>query len=253
LTEELEHALDRRPSVVSVGLVNTETGILADLGPVADVCAARRLILHCDAAQAFGKVPIRGAWQMLTLSAHKIGGPKGIGALVVRPGIELSPLLYGGNQQRGLRPGTEPVASIVGFARAAESASQSTDVDAIRSLRELFEQELCQRLGDVVVHGRSVDRAPHITSVAFPGTNSESFLMQLDMRGVAASAGAACTTGSIEPSHVLTAMGVSPELAKSTLRFSFGTHLQVGDVVQAATVVTEVATRLRTMHGASSG
>ena len=214
-------------AVCSVMWVNNEIGTVQDIPALADAAHARGAVFHTDAVQAFGKVPIdarRQAFDLLAVSGHKIGAPKGVGALFIRRGVALEPLMHGGTQDRGRRPGTENVAFAVGFARAAELATSEANAECARlaSLRDSLECELLARIPDAVVHGRSGPRAPHILNISVPGTDSESMLMALDLAGVAASSGSACQSGSVAPSHVLAALGVRPELAVAAIRMSFG-------------------------------
>jgi cysteine desulfurase len=183
--------------------------------------------MHTDAVQAFGKVRIDASKQqfdMLSISGHKIGAPKGIGALFIRRGTPLQPLMHGGTQDRGRRPGTENVASAIGLARAAELAVEESERECRRleGLRDKLESAIAERIPDVIVHGRNAPRAPHVLNISVPGTDSESLLMALDLKGIAASGGSACSSGSITPSHVLAAIGVSPELASAAIRMSLG-------------------------------
>ena len=195
---------------------------------LAEQAKAKGVVFHTDAVQAFGKVHDRRATQpfdLLSISGHKIGAPKGIGAMYIRRGTPLEPLLHGGSQDRGRRPGTENVAYAVGLARAAELtvAERETECAAASSAcatvsRQRFSSAFPTRSSTA----RGANRAPHIINVSVPGTDSESMLMALDLRGIAASGGSACQSGSIEPSHVLIAIGVAPELASAAMRMSFG-------------------------------
>lgn len=219
--------LDDNVSVCTVMWVNNEIGSIQPLPVLATQAKERGALVHTDAVQAFGKVEIDAATQQfdfLTISGHKFGAPKGIGALFIRRGTPLEPLMHGGHQDRGRRPGTENVASAVGLALAAELAlaEKESHCTRLRTLRERLEIGILARIPDAVIHGRGADRAPHILSISIPGTDSESLLMALDLRGIAASGGSACQSGSIEPSHVLTAMGVSPDLASAAVRMSLG-------------------------------
>ncbi len=214
-------------AVCSVMWVNNEIGTMQDVPGLADAAHARGVVFHTDAVQAFGKVPIdarRQAFDLLTVSGHKIGAPKGVGALYVRRGVAIEPLMHGGTQDRGRRPGTENVAFAVGFARAAEltTAEATAECARLAALRDRLECELLARIPDAVVHGRGAPRAPHILNISVPGTDSESLLMALDLAGVAASSGSACQSGSVSPSHVLAALGVRPELAVAAIRMSLG-------------------------------
>jgi cysteine desulfurase len=185
-------------------------------------------LFHTDAVQAFGKIGIdvrQVPFDLLTMSGHKIGAPKGIGAAFLRRGTAIEPLFHGGSQDRGRRPGTENVAMVVGFARAAELAvaEREEEWDRLERMRIRLETAILERVPDAVIHGRGAPaRAPHVISVSVPGTDSESMLMALDLRGIGCSAGSACQSGSITPSHVLTAIGVAPDLANAAIRMSIG-------------------------------
>jgi cysteine desulfurase len=214
-------------AICSVMWVNNEIGVIQDVPALAQRAKARGVAFHTDAVQAFGKVDVdvrRAAFDLLSLSGHKIGAPKGIGALFIRRGTPISPLMFGGTQDRGRRPGTENVAMAVGLARAAELAvaEREHEWEKLERMRDRLEAALLARIPDAVIHGRGSPRAPHITSVSVPGTDSESLLMALDLRGVACSAGSACQSGSIVPSHVLSAIGVAPDLAGAAIRMSLG-------------------------------
>jgi cysteine desulfurase len=239
-------------AVCSVMWVNNEIGVLQDVPALASRARARGVVFHTDAVQAFGKVEVdarRTAFDLLSISGHKIGAPKGIGALFVRRGTPLEPLMFGGEQDRGRRPGTENVAMAVGLARAAELAVAEREHECARlaAMRDRLEGALLARIPDAVIHGRGGPRAPHITSVSVPGVDSESMLMALDLRGVACSAGSACQSGSISPSHVLSAIGVSPDLASAAIRMSLGvltTDACIDRVAELFPALVEKARRL---------
>jgi cysteine desulfurase len=207
--------------------VNNEVGTIQALPRLAEKAKACGCIVHTDAVQAFGKVKIDAASQafdLLSISGHKIGAPKGVGALFIRRGTHIEPLMHGGMQDRGRRPGTENVAFAVGLATAAEMtlAEHEQESKRLESLRDRLEKAILAAIPDVVIHAREAPRAPHVLNVSAPGTDSESLLMALDLRGIAASGGSACQSGSISPSHVLLAMGVSQDLASAAVRMSFG-------------------------------
>ena len=189
---------------------------------------SRGIIFHTDAVQAFGKVEIDASktpFDLLSISGHKIGAPKGCGAMYIRRGTPLEPLFHGGSQDRGRRPGTENVAAIVGLARAVELAKAEREEEVARSTRCASDSRprFSASVPDAVIHGRNApQRAPHITNVSVPGMDSESMLMALDLRGIGCSAGSACQSGSSSPSHVLAAIGVRRELAGAAVRISFG-------------------------------
>jgi cysteine desulfurase len=214
-------------AVCSVMWVNNEIGVLQEVPSLASRAKARGVVFHTDAVQAFGKVEVDARttpFDVLTISGHKIGAPKGIGALYIRRGTPIEPLMFGGTQDRGRRPGTENVAMAVGLARAAELAvaERAHEWTRLEAQRDRLEAALLARIPDAVIHGRGSPRAPHIINISVPGVDSESMLMALDLRGVACSAGSACQSGSISPSHVLSAIGVAPDLASAAIRMSLG-------------------------------
>jgi cysteine desulfurase len=222
-----DNLVDEQVAVCSMMWVNNEIGTIQPIPEFAAKAKQRGAIFHTDAVQAFGKVQIdaqKQLFDLLTISGHKIGAPKGIGALFIRRGTELQPLLHGGTQDRGRRPGTENVAAAVGLARAAELTLAECEAHCarLRNLRDKLEAGIVEKVPDAVIHGRGAERAPHITNVSVPGTDSESLLMALDLRGIACSGGSACQSGSIDPSHVLSAIGVRPDLASAAVRMSLG-------------------------------
>ena len=249
-----DELVDERAAVCSVMWVNNEIGVMQDVPALARRAHERGVTFHTDAVQAFGKVDIdakRTPFDLLSLSGHKIGAPKGIGALFIRRGTPVSPLMFGGSQDRGRRPGTENVAMAVGLARAAELtvAEREDECRRLNALRERLENALLERIPDAVIHGRGAPRAPHVTNISVPGTDSESLLMALDLRGVACSAGSACQSGSITPSHVLSALGVSDSLAGAAIRMSLGsltTDEGVARVAELFPALVEKARRLAT-------
>jgi cysteine desulfurase len=219
--------VDEQVAVCSMMWVNNEIGSIQAIPELAAKAKGRGALVHTDAVQAFGKVTIDAQTQQfdfLTISGHKFGAPKGIGALFIRRGTHIEPLMHGGTQDRGRRPGTENVAAAVGLARAAELtlAECESHCAHLRKLRERLEAGILAKIPDAVIHGRGAERAPHIVNVSVPGTDSESLLMAMDLRGIAASGGSACQSGSISPSHVLTAIGVRPDLASAAIRMSLG-------------------------------
>jgi cysteine desulfurase len=214
-------AADDRPAFVSVMLANNETGVIQPVRALAEIAHAHGALFHSDAVQAAGKIPLSlaalGA-DFLTLSAHKIGGPAGVGALVMTPGTEVTPLQHGGGQERNRRAGTENLAGIAGFAVAA-NACRPTEYDRVRDLRDRLEAALPP---EAIVIGAGAPRLPNTSAIAMPGVPAETQVIGLDLDGVMVSAGAACSSGKVGPSHVLTAMGVAPEIAASTIRVSLG-------------------------------
>jgi cysteine desulfurase len=218
---------DDKVAVCSMMWVNNEIGTIQPVPELSAKAKGRGAFVHTDAVQAFGKVQIdaqKQQFDFLTISGHKFGAPKGIGALFIRRGTHIEPLMHGGTQDRGRRPGTENVAAAVGLARAAELTLAECEAHCarVRKLRDKLEAGILAKVSDAVIHGRGAERAPHIVNVSVPGTDSESLLMALDLRGIAASGGSACQSGSVTPSHVLTALGVRPDLASAAIRMSLG-------------------------------
>ena len=225
---------DSRPTLVSVMLANNETGIVQPAAEIARLAHARGALFHCDVVQAAGKMRLDmtevGA-DLLTLSAHKLGGPPGVGALVVKGGLDLTPMLRGGGQERGHRAGTENVPGIAGFAAAAETAAAEIDAyERVRSLRDAFEAAIVALAPEAVVVGAAAPRLPNTSAIAMPGTSAETQIIALDLDGVMVSAGAACSSGKVGPSHVLAAMGLPPDIASSTIRVSLGWSSTAADV-----------------------
>ncbi|HEY4735257.1 MAG TPA: cysteine desulfurase family protein [Gemmatimonadaceae bacterium] len=222
-----DRLMDDDVAVCSMMWVNNEIGTVQPIPELAEKAKAHGALFHTDAVQAFGKIPIdaqKQQFDFLTISGHKFGAPKGIGALFIRRGVHLEPLMHGGTQDRGRRPGTENVAAAVGLARAAELTLAECEAHCARlaQLRDRLEAGILAKVPDAVIHGRGAPRAPHVTNISVPGTDSESLLMALDLRGIAASGGSACQSGSVEPSHVLSALGVRPDLASAAVRMSLG-------------------------------
>jgi cysteine desulfurase len=222
-----ELAAEGRRPLVSLMQANNETGILQPVGEAAHVVHEAGGLLHVDAVQAAGRIPCDinalGA-DLLTISGHKLGAPKGIGALVCRAGVRVEPLIKGGGQERSLRAGTENVAGIVGFGAAAEAARLALTEEAgrLQALRDKLEAGLKATSPAAVVFGAGQDRIPNTTLFALPGVKAETVVIALDLEGVAVSSGAACSSGKVAPSHVLAAMGVAPGLARGAIRTSWG-------------------------------
>ena len=237
-------------ALVSVGWVNNEIGTRQPLTALAEEAAERGAAVHTDAVQAFGKVHIDARAQrfdLLTISGHKIGAPKGIGALYVRRGVALEPILYGGEQGGGRRPGTENVALAVGLARAAELtlAEQAAEVPRLLRLRDQLQTALAEALPEIVIHGSAGPRASHIVNVSIPGVDAATLLMALDRHGIAASAGSACQGGHAGQSHVLHALGVAPELIGAAIRLSLGVLTSDASVSRAVSVIVTLVRQAR--------
>ena len=248
----LTEALGRGVAAVSVMWVNNEVGVVQPVARLAARCREAGVCFHSDAVQAFGKLPVSLAdagCTLLTISGHKIGAPKGIGALLVRDRHAVEAIIHGGGQQFGIRPGTENVPGIVGLAKAVElAANEQADLAAcVRSLRDQLERRLLEVVPDAVINGWQAERAPHVCNVSIPGTDSEALLMHLDLAGIACSSGSACSTGAVEPSHVLTAMGVPHELGVAALRFSFGKDNTVEDVEAVVAALPKIVEKVRAL------
>jgi cysteine desulfurase len=251
--DALDAALADRPAVVSIMWVNNEVGMVQPVAEIAGRCREAGVTFHTDAVQAFGKIPVSVSdlpCTLLTVSGHKIGAPKGIGALIVRDRRAIEAIIHGGGQQYGIRPGTENVAGAVALGRAALLAAREQPEEAprLRALRGLLAERLGAAVPDLVVHG-GADGAPHVLNVSVAGADSEALLMHLDLAGIAASSGSACSTGSVEPSHVLVAMGVPRELALGAIRFSFGHESTAADVDRVVEVMPGVVAKVRRLAG----
>lgn len=248
--DQVAEALTDRTTLVSVMHANNEVGTVQPIREIADVVHARGALLHTDAVQTFGQCPVRCAdlgADLLSLSAHKIYGPKGVGALYVRRGVPIEALLHGGGQERQRRAGTENVAGIVGFGEAVRCLLPERDRLAARltALRDRLIAELRAHLSGIVLNGHPTERLPNNVNVSLPGLDAESLLLGLDMAGVAASAGSACTSGSIEPSHVLQAMGLPEDRVRSAVRFTLGRQTTEDEICRTAAVLAQIAARQR--------
>jgi cysteine desulfurase len=249
--------VDAQVAVCSVMWINNEIGVVQDIPAIAAHARSVGALMHTDAVQAFGKLPIDVTTlpvDLLALSGHKIGAPKGIGALYVRRGTPIEPMFHGGSQDRGRRPGTENVAFAVGLAVAAEMqlAERETECARLCVMRDALQSAILGRVPDAVVHGMgAATRAPHILSLSVPGTDSESLLMALDLAGIAASGGSACQSGSVTPSHVLSAMGVPRGIAAAAVRLSVGMLTTDADIARVSEVFPALVDKARRLAGAA--
>jgi cysteine desulfurase len=247
---ELEAAIRPETALVSIMWANNETGVVFPIEKIAEICREKRVLFHTDAVQATGKIPIRlrdSPINFLSLSAHKVHGPKGVGALYVSRGTRFSPLIAGGGQENGCRGGTENVASIVGLGKAAEVALKylAEGKYNIRSMRDRFEKSVLEAVHGASVNGAGAARLPNTSSLSFEGVESSAALLLLDRQGICCSAGSACRTGSQEASHVLRAMNPSSDGARRSLRFSFGRFNTDAQIDRAIEVVPKVIDKLR--------
>ncbi len=234
-------------ALISVMHSNNETGVIQPIAEIVKI--AGDIPVHCDAVQSFSKVPLSykdlGLFAM-TISAHKVGGPLGIGALILRRAVEIPPLLHGGGQERDIRSGTLNAPSIVAFAAAVEA--NLYDAKKVAQLRDAFEEGVMKSRPDAVINGKTSPRLPGISNITFPGTQSDSLLLLMDSEKVSCSTGAACTAGVHRPSHVLMAMGLSDVVAQSSLRFSFGSTSTQADVDYTLSVLPSVIERGLAAH-----
>lgn len=248
--DEVRRAIRPETILITVMHANNELGTIQPVEEIGRIAAEREIYFHTDAVQSAGKVPLDveslGA-DLLSISGHKLCGPKGVGALYVRRTARIEPLLYGGHHERDRRPGTENVAGIVGLGKATELAGQDLREEAARlgRLRDCLEQGLLNRVPHAHVNGSRSLRTANTTNITFQYVEGEALVIALDLRGLACSTGAACSSGAIEPSHVLTAIGLPPEEARASLRFSLGRFTSVEDVEFALEVIPGVVEQLR--------
>ncbi len=249
--DDVRRALRPKTRLITIMLANNETGVVEPLEEIGKIAAEADVYLHTDAVQAAGKIPLdvsRLACDLLSISGHKIHAPQGVGALYVRKGTLLKPQLYGGSHERGRRAGTENVPGIVGLGKAAELAREGLangEVERMRQMRDRLEQAVLRQIEAVGINGSGVPRVPNTTNIHFDHIEGEALVIALDLRGMAVSTGAACSSGAIEPSHVLTAMGLSADQARASLRFSLGKQNTAEDVEQLLELLPGTVARLR--------
>jgi len=249
--EDVRRALRPNTKLISIMMANNETGVRQPVEEIGRIAAEADVWFHTDAVQAAGKVPLdvaRIGCDLLTISGHKIHAPQGVGALFVRKGAPLKALLHGGRHERGRRAGTENVPGIVALGKAAEIALtglENGSVGQIHQWRDRLEHTVIESFDAVGVNGREAPRVPNTASIYFDCIEGEALVIALDLKGVAVSTGAACSSGAIEPSHVLTAMGLSGERARASLRFSIGKHNTAEDIDYCLEVLPQALGRLR--------
>jgi len=252
--EQLSAAIRSDTALVTLLWANNETGVLFPVNEIAEIVRKKKTLLHVDAVQAFGKLPLSLAdsgIHFLSASGHKIHAAKGVGALYVSRRIKFTPLLRG-SQENTRRGGTQNVASIAGFGKAAEIAAEHLGSRQILDWRNAFEEHMLSSVPGCTVNGDITHRLPNTSNLSFDGIESEGALILLDEAGLCCSAGSACTSGSIHPSHVLKAMGFSNDRARASLRFSFGRYNSAGDLARACELIPAVVAKLRALSPAGS-
>ena len=250
--DDLRRAIRSDTILVSIMLANNEIGTIQPIKELCSVSHEKGVLFHTDAVQAAGKLRIDAeelGVDLLSLSAHKIYGPKGVGALYIRKGTKIHPLIHGGHQERGRRAGTENVAGIVGFGKAAQIALQEMEEEAvwIAKLRDRLERGILERIEDVLINGHPEKRLPNTTNISFRYIEGEAIILKLASHGIFASTGSACSSDTLEPSHVLMAIGLSPEVGHGSVRFSLGKFNTADDVDRTLEVLPEVVSNLREM------
>ena len=252
---ELERAIRPDTACVSVMWANNETGVIFPLPEIADLCRSKGVFFHTDAVQAVGKMPINLSGlpiHLLSLSGHKLHAPKGVGALYVNRKARFQPMMVGGPQEGGRRAGTDNVPSIVGLGKAAELALETIEEEntRVRALRDRFESTLLATLEEVQVNGDPAARLPNTSNLAFTGVDAQGILMKLDQEGICCSLGSSCTTGAVQPSHVLRALHFSNERARSSLRFSFGRYNTEPELDRVLEILPRIVRKLRSLSAA---
>ncbi len=250
--EDVKRAITDKTILISIMHANNEIGTIQPVREIGEIAAEREISFHTDAVQSFGHIPVKVEElniDLMSASAHKLHGPRGIGILYVRKGTRLSPLLHGGDQERNMRAGTENTAAIAGFARAAEIAGEVMDEEAARlaGFREEMRKTLFDRIDHLYLNGHPEKRLPNNLNISVEFVEGESLIINLDMEGVSASTGSACTSSSLEPSHVLKALGVKPELAHGSLRLTTGRFTTKKDIKKIAEVLPPAVKKLRDM------
>lgn len=248
--DDIRGAIRPETVLITIMLANNEIGTIEPTAEIGKIAKEKGIVFHTDAVQAAGKIPIdvtELGVDLLSISAHKFCGPKGAGALYVRKGTQLVPLLYGGHSERDRRPGTEDVAAIAGMGQAAELArtEMRQESERICGLRDRLERGLLERVPHAWVNGAHAPRVPNTSNLTFPFIEGESMVIALDLKGIACSTGAACSSGALEPSHVLLALGLAPEDARATLRLSLGHQTTEQEIDFALEIISPVIERLR--------
>jgi cysteine desulfurase len=254
--DDVKRALRANTKLISIMMANNETGVLQPIEEIGKIAAEADAFFHTDAVQAAGKIPIDVnaiGCDVLSISGHKMHAPQGVGALYVRKGTQLQPLFYGGRHERSRRAGTENVPGIVGLGKAAEIAMQGFergDDKKMFGLRDRLQQGILAQVEGAGVNGGGASRVPNTTNIYIDHIDGEAMVIALDLKGLAVSTGAACSSGAVEPSHVLIAMGLRPEQARASLRFSLGKQNTEEEIDFALALVPETVARLRELRPA---
>ncbi len=256
--EQLKKSITPKTILITIMFANNETGVIFPVKEIGDIARERGVTFHTDAVQAAGKVPIdltKLNVDLLTISGHKLYGPKGIGALFVRRGVRLVPLIHGGHHERNRRGGTENVAGIAALGKACEVARRDMDKEVahLKALKERLEKGISEKVPHVKINGHLEKRLPNTANISFEFVEGESLLLNLDMKGIAASSGSACTSGSLEPSHVLVSMGLTHELSHGSVRFSLGKSNTMEEVEYLIEVMPPIVERMRSMSPLYAG
>ena len=251
--DQAEKAMDDETVLISVMTANNEIGTLEPIREIGEIARRKGVLFHTDAVQAVGAVPVNvreTGVDLLSLSAHKFYGPKGVGALYIREGVRIDSLIHGGEQEGGLRAGTENLSGIIGLGEAIRLAVERMPENARKTaaLRDRLIRGIIQRLDGVRLNGHPTERLPNNCSLSFRDIEGEALLLRLDLAGIAASSGSACASGSLEPSHVLTAIGLSPETARGSLRMTLGAGTTEEEIDEVIRVLPEIVEDLRSMR-----
>jgi cysteine desulfurase len=242
--KEIEETIQPKTILLSTMYVNNETGGLFPVAEIGKICKEKNILFHCDAVQAFGKIKLdvnKLNVDLMSFSAHKIYGPKGVGGLYIRDGIVLEPLAFGGGQEANKRPGTENLVGIIGLGKAVEQMKDyKQEWKQVIKLRDHFESTLMSKIPGSIINSNEMKRSPFISNISFPGIDNQSLLLKLDMAGLSASVGSACSSGSIKQSHVLKAMGLLENIINSAIRFSFGRFTTEAEIEKAIEIIVNI-------------
>ncbi len=256
--EELRKSITPKTILITVMFANNETGVIFPIGEIGEIARERGVAFHTDAVQAAGKTPIDAQKlnvDLLAISGHKLYGPKGVGALFAKRGVRLVPLIHGGHHERNRRGGTENVPGIVALGKACEIAARDMDAETahLKALRARLESGIAEKIPHIKINGHPDKRLPNTANISFEFVEGESLLLNLDMKGIAASSGSACTSGSLEPSHVLVSMGITHELSHGSVRFSLGKSNTMEEVEYLIEVMPPIVERMRSMSPLYAG